>query len=54
MKLVFLLACLTYTLAFDEEDAEKVRDFMNGVNECMAIPGMISSTAIFYLRELAK
>ena len=37
----FICAFLFFgdALAFDEEDAEKVREFMNGLNECRGIPG---------------
>ena len=43
MKILVVLfaGCLVMTSAFDEEDAEQVRDFMHGINGCRGIIGKI-------------
>ena len=37
--ILLLLAAVSSVSSFDEEDAEKVREFVNGINECREIPG---------------
>ena len=39
LHLLYVAILFSHAFGFDEEDAENVRNFMNGVNECRGIPG---------------